>query len=272
LGEVLQCISHQVFPLGKTNALRNKIFGFQQLTDETITEAWERHQDYISACPHHGMEESFIIQRFYHGLIRSAREHIDATVGGSFFTLSIEKAHKLVQKMSSNQSWDEERTQTNTRKVHQLKEVDMHTATIDLMKKLENPGLDHLKLVDARVTCEECIDIGHMGINYPMVPQDVNFIGNSNNGFRPNQSFNVGWNKPSFPFDNRQHGGNGQNFNRNEPSPRDIIRDLVRINGEVGKKIHGTDKLLENINAKMDNFTVATQNQLSFNKMLETQI
>jgi hypothetical protein len=74
------------------------------------------------------------------------------------------------------------------------------------------------------------------------------------------------------PFDNRQQGGNGQNFNRNESSLRDIIRDQVRINDEVGKKIHGTDKLLENINAKMDNFTVATQNQLSFNKMLETQI
>jgi hypothetical protein len=44
------------FPLGKTNALRNKISGFQQLTDETITEAWECLQDYISACPHHGME------------------------------------------------------------------------------------------------------------------------------------------------------------------------------------------------------------------------
>jgi hypothetical protein len=29
------------FLLGKTNALRNKISGFQQLTDETITEAWE---------------------------------------------------------------------------------------------------------------------------------------------------------------------------------------------------------------------------------------
>jgi hypothetical protein len=29
------------FPLGKTNALRNKIFGFQQLTGETIAEAWE---------------------------------------------------------------------------------------------------------------------------------------------------------------------------------------------------------------------------------------
>jgi hypothetical protein len=77
---------------------------------------------------------------------------------------------------------------------------------------------------------------------------------------------------PVFPFDNRQQGGNGQNFNRNEPSLRDIIKDQVRINDEVGKKIHATDKLLENINAKMDSFTMAMQNQLSFNKMLETQI
>jgi hypothetical protein len=46
----------------------------------------------------------------------------------------------------------------------------------------------------------------------------------------------------------------------------------LRINDEFGKKIHATDKLLENISAKMDNFTVATQNQLSSHKMLETQI
>jgi hypothetical protein len=46
----------------------------------------------------------------------------------------------------------------------------------------------------------------------------------------------------------------------------------LRINDEFGKKIHATNKLLENISAKMDNFMVATQNQLSFNKMLETQI
>jgi hypothetical protein len=138
------------FPLGKTNALRNKIYGFQQLTDETITEVWERLKDYISACPHHGMEEWFIIQSFYHGSIRSAREHIDAAAGGSFFALSIEEAHKLVEKMASNQSWDEQRTQTHTCKVHRLEEVDMLTTKIDLlMKKLENLGLDHLKMVNA---------------------------------------------------------------------------------------------------------------------------
>jgi hypothetical protein len=209
--------------------------------DETITEAWECLQDYITTCPHHSTEEWFIIESFYHGLIRSAREHIDAVARGSFFTLSIEEAHKLVEKMASNRSRNEERTQTCTHKVHELEEVDMLTVKIDLlMKKLENPGLDHLKMVDARVTCEECEETGHMGINCPTVPQDVNFVGNSNNGFHPNQGFNAGWNNPSFLFDNRQQGGNGQNFNRNE------------------KKIHAMDKLLENMKAEMENFTVTT--------------
>jgi hypothetical protein len=50
------------------------------------------------------MEEWVIIQNFYHGLIHSAREHIDATARGSFFALSIEEAHKLVEKIASNQS------------------------------------------------------------------------------------------------------------------------------------------------------------------------
>jgi hypothetical protein len=75
-----------------------------------------------------------------------------------------------------------------------------------------------------------------------------------------------------FPVPQQPIGGNGQNFNINGPSLRDIIRDKVWINDEIGMKIHATDKLLKNINAWMDNFIVATQNQLSFNKMLEKQI
>jgi hypothetical protein len=70
----------------------------------------------------------------------------DAGPRGSFFALSIEEARKLIEKMTSNQSWHEEQTQTRTRKVHQPEEVDMLTTKIDLlMKKFENPGLDHLK-------------------------------------------------------------------------------------------------------------------------------
>jgi hypothetical protein len=55
------------FLLGKNDALQNKISTFQQLTNETIADAWEHLHYYISACPHHCMEEWFIIQSFYHG-------------------------------------------------------------------------------------------------------------------------------------------------------------------------------------------------------------
>jgi hypothetical protein len=89
------------------------------------------------------MEEWFIIQSYYHGLIHLAREHIDIVAGGSFFSLSIEEARALIEKMTSSQSWNDECTQTRTRNVHQLEEVDMLSAKIDLlMKKLEDLGLD----------------------------------------------------------------------------------------------------------------------------------
>ena len=68
--------------MGKTHALRNKISSFQQLADESIPEAWERMQEYISACPHHGMEDWLLIHNFYHGLVPLDRSHLDAAAGG----------------------------------------------------------------------------------------------------------------------------------------------------------------------------------------------
>jgi hypothetical protein len=106
--------------------------------------------------------------------------------------------------MASSQSWIDERTQTRARKVHQLEEVDMLTAKIDIvMKKLEDLGLDGPKMVDSCMKCEECRETSHMGINFLAVCQDMNFVGNSN-GFHPDQGFNSGWDKPNFPFHNNQ--------------------------------------------------------------------
>jgi hypothetical protein len=38
------------------------------------------------------------------------------------------------------------------------------------------------------------------------------------------------------------------------------------------KKLASNDKMLETINNRMDNFSTAIKNQLSFNKMLESQL
>ena len=40
----------------------------------------------------------------------------------------------------------------------------------------------------------------------------------------------------------------------------------------INKKLHAHDKMLENINAKLDEFSSVLKNQLSYNKMIETQL
>jgi hypothetical protein len=40
----------------------------------------------------------------------------------------------------------------------------------------------------------------------------------------------------------------------------------------MSKKVASNDKVLENINSRMDTFTSAIKNQHSFNKMLESQL
>ena len=40
----------------------------------------------------------------------------------------------------------------------------------------------------------------------------------------------------------------------------------------INKKLHAHDKMLENINAKLDEFSSVLKNQLSLNKTIETQL
>ena len=55
-----------------------------------------------------------------------------------------------------------------------------------------------------------------------------------------------------------------------------FLKDLVYSNGRmtdsINKKLHAHDKILKNINAKLDEFSSALKNQLSFNKMIEIQL
>jgi hypothetical protein len=50
------------------------------------------------------------MQTFYHGLTTSTCETMDAAAGGAFLSLTIRDATSLVEKIASNQGWNEERT------------------------------------------------------------------------------------------------------------------------------------------------------------------
>ena len=53
---------------------------------------------------------------------------------------------------------------------------------------------------------------------------------------------------------------------------KDLVYVQVKINDSIQKKLAATDKSMETIHAKMDRFSTAIKNQLSFNKMIETQL
>jgi hypothetical protein len=114
---------------------------------------------------------------------------MDAAAGGGFLSLNLRDATALVEKMTSNQSWNEEHTQPHKRGggMHQLKEVDMLSAKIELlMKKLKDRASEKKEVMhihESRMTCEVCGDTGHSRNNCPETLKDVNYI--NNNNYRP---------------------------------------------------------------------------------------
>jgi len=115
----------------------------------------------------------------------SARENMDVAIGGSFLSLTILQATTLVEKIASNQGWNKERSQPcKRRRMHQVKEVDMLFAKLDLlMKKLDecDQKKEVMHIHDSRMTCEVCGGTGHIGSNYPEVREDANYINNNCN-------------------------------------------------------------------------------------------
>jgi len=53
---------------------------------------------------------------------------------------------------------------------------------------------------------------------------------------------------------------------------RDLVYGEAKISESLQKKLATNDKSMEAIHAKMDGFSTAIKNQLSFNKMFETQL
>jgi hypothetical protein len=148
--------------------------------------------------------------------------------------------------------------------MHQLKEADMVSVKLDLiMKKLE--ARDTMKkevmhLSDSRMTCEEYEDVGHSGVNCLEFQEDVNYI-NNNNNYRPQQNQ---WNQQQRPNYQGNYEGNFQGNNNysnyNQPPLRDLVAGQSKLLDQMSKKVASNDKVLENINYRMDTFTSAIKN------------
>jgi hypothetical protein len=112
-----------------------------------------------------------------------------------------------------------------------------------------------------------------LGEQLPKTHEDDAFINNNNNnGYRPQGGQGWSQSRPPYLGGNNYISNFNSHINSNQPSLKDLVLGQAKINESLNKKIAANDKTLESINIKIETLSSTLKNQLSFNKMIETQL
>ncbi|GJX74991.1 reverse transcriptase domain-containing protein [Tanacetum coccineum] len=91
---------NKFFPPSKTTNLRNEITRFQQKFDETFYEAWDRFNDLLRGCPHHGFSELHQLDTFYNSLNLNDQDSLNSAAGGNFLDKMPRECLKIIESKS----------------------------------------------------------------------------------------------------------------------------------------------------------------------------
>nr|GEV31825.1 reverse transcriptase domain-containing protein [Tanacetum cinerariifolium] len=97
---------NQFFPPSKTKNLRNEITRFQQRFVESFSEAWDRFNELLKACPHHGFFKLHQLDTFYNALNVNDQDSLKSAADkknqSSAPALSLTPAHAPVKAVELN--------------------------------------------------------------------------------------------------------------------------------------------------------------------------
>nr|GEU84067.1 reverse transcriptase domain-containing protein [Tanacetum cinerariifolium] len=91
---------NQFFPPSKMTNLRNEITRFQQRFDESFSEAWDRFNDLLRACPHHGFSELHQLDTFYNALNVNDQDSLNSAAGGNILDKMPSGCLKIIESKS----------------------------------------------------------------------------------------------------------------------------------------------------------------------------
>ena len=235
------------YPPAKIISLWSSIMNFKQLDNEHVAQAWERMKSLVKNCPTHGLTTWMIIQTFYAGLNFSSRNLLDSAAGGTFMSITLGEATKLLDNMMVNYSeWHTERAPQG-KKVNSVEESSSLNDKVDaIMSMLANDrtNVDPNNVPLASLVAQE----EHV---------DVNFIKNNNfnnNAYRNNSSNNY---RP-YPYNNgngyANSYGNSYNNNRNTPPGleamlKEFISTQTAFNKSVEEKLNKIDILVSRVDS-----------------------
>nr|GEU33064.1 reverse transcriptase domain-containing protein [Tanacetum cinerariifolium] len=267
------------FPPSKTTNLRNEITRFQQRFDESFYEAWERFNDLLRSCPHHGFSELHQLDTFYNALNVNDHDSLNFAAGGNFFDKMPQECLKIIEskskvhqtrakavvaKVSTSSS-----TPAVSSEVAELKDM---VGALLLDKKNQSSALASsstpapVKAIELScVTCGGTYSYKNCPATSENVYRDniqeyvsqavVANYNQGNTGFRPQMVANE-IRPPSFPpHQNNQNNFNlGNNFNQN----RGVLRN-IQSQGQ------STQNQCQNVQGQLANLTDMVSKLLNSN-------
>nr|XP_033511435.1 uncharacterized protein LOC117276207 isoform X1 [Nicotiana tomentosiformis] len=103
--ELVKHFLNKFYPPNKTARQIDEILQFRQKPTETLKETWERFNGMLVKCPHHGIPDQMLGQRFYMGLADSLKANVDALAVGAFLSKTFTECKILLDKMAQNSGW-----------------------------------------------------------------------------------------------------------------------------------------------------------------------
>ena len=150
-------------------------------------DAWDRFKDLLKRCPQHGFELWFQAQTFYNGLNYATRSMVDAAVGGFVMNKTAEEPCDLYEDMATSH-YQAPSNRNIGRRVAGVLEVDQLSAIQAQIASLTNqlanqkgPTMGQVAMMQSQPG-----QVQHSEEQFGV--EDVQFVGNMNYQFRPNNN------------------------------------------------------------------------------------
>nr|GEX95424.1 hypothetical protein [Tanacetum cinerariifolium] len=119
---------NEFFPFSRTTNLRNEISKFQQRFDESFHEAWDRYNDLLHACPHHGFTELHQHDTFYNALNPADQDSLNSATGGNLLERRTQDVLTIIENKSKV------RNSRNKLIVSKVKSSDANSSSSEIAK------------------------------------------------------------------------------------------------------------------------------------------
>src|SRR4051812_39393985 len=266
------------FPQSQFMEAKTAIAVFNQGSNESLNDAWERFKSMLRKCKGHGFDDLTQIHIFQNGLQPVHKTLLDATACGSLMSKSAEDAIMIIDRMALNDLQTQHDRSPSQRKpgVLELNTSDAILAQnkilsqqVELLTKQmsklpqQMKEIHGMQMTSQVASCELCKGDHPTGFCPPPEGEEVNYVNNqhqgyqrqppyqhqgyqrNNQGFQPSR-FNNQHNQHQSPYQRPNSQGQGQQPQGGSSKLEDTLNQFMQVSMENQKTNVAAIKNLEN--------------------------